>query len=129
MVYDMTRHAINWFEIPVTDFERAKHFYEAIFSTELAVHELQGQKMAFFPSKPQEQGVGGTLIECPDMEPGTKGPLIYLNAGHDLSDVSSKVENAGGKLLLDKTLITEQIGYYALFIDSEGNKLALHSPN
>ena len=120
-------HAVNWFEIPVSNFERAKSFYEKIFDCEMPVHEMMGHPMAFFPCKPHEQGVGGVLIKADYLEPGDKGPLLYLNADDDLNDVLNRVADAGGEVLQEKVQVTEDIGYIAIFKDSEGNKLALHS--
>ena len=84
---------------------------------------MVGSQMGFFPA----DGVGGAIVKGRDYEPSSKGSLVYLNAGKDLNAVLSKVEKAGGKVLLGKTLIAEDIGYFALFKDTEGNKLALHS--
>lgn len=122
------KNAINWFEIPATDIERAKKFYEAIFSFEM--HELDigdGLRMALFPA---ESGtVGGTVIQNDDgYKPSdSKGPLLYLNANPDLQVVLDRVEAAGGTVTIPKRLITEENGYMAVIIDSEGNRVALHS--
>jgi hypothetical protein len=80
--------------------------------------------MAFFPVS---TGIGGALIAGPGSVPSNTGPLIYLNAGDDLNDVLNKVEEAGGYIVMPKTIISEEDGYFAIFIDSQGNKLALHS--
>lgn len=121
-------NAINWFEIPVKDIARAKTFYEQIFNIEM--HELDigdGLKMVLFPA---ESGtVGGALIENKDWyKPSdSKGPLLYLNANPDVQQVLGRVEDAGGKINIPKRLITEDNGYMAVIIDSEGNRVALHS--
>ncbi|MFD2530876.1 VOC family protein [Gracilimonas halophila] len=122
------KNAINWFEIPATDIERAKKFYENIFSFEM--HELDigdGLRMALFPA---ESGtVGGTIIQNEDWyKPSdSKGPLLYLNANPDLQTVLDRLEAAGGTVNIPKRLITEENGYMAVIIDSEGNRVALHS--
>lgn len=122
------KNAINWFEIPANDIERAKKFYEAIFGFEM--HELDigdGLRMALFPA---ESGtVGGTIIQNEDWyKPSdSKGPLLYLNANPDLQTVLDRVEAAGGKISIPKRLITEENGYMAVIMDSEGNRVALHS--
>ncbi len=121
------RNAVWWFEIPATSIERAKKFYETIFDTTLAVMTLQNSlKMALFPV---EQGaVGGALCEHKEHYfPGYQGPLVYLNANPDLRIVLDRVPSAGGRILLTKTQISPEHGYMALFEDSEGNRIALHS--
>lgn len=115
---------ISWFEIPASSFERAVNFYNSIFDIELETNEMNGYFMAYFPYK---NGVGGAIICGEGSIPSEKGPLIYLNGGSDLNQVLQKVENAGGRVLMEKTMINEDAGYFALFIDTEGNKLALHS--
>ena len=117
--------AINWFEIPVKDFNRAKTFYETILSATLEPMEAMGMKSAFFPADLQN-GVGGCIIEGQGYEPTNKGSLVYLNGGEDLSIILSKVERAGGKIVLLKTAIGPH-GFMAHFEDTEGNKVGLHS--
>ena len=115
---------ITWFEIPATNFERAVNFYNQIFQIELLTNEMNGYSMAYFPTK---EGAGGAIICGEGSFPSDKGPLIYLNGGNDLNDVLSKVESSGGRVLMQKQQINAEAGCFALFIDSEGNKLALHS--
>ena len=118
------RNAINWFEIPAKNFERAVEFYNQIFETPMHKQEMMGYNMAFFEA---EKGVGGAVIQGQGYEPSDKGVLVYLNGGDDLSVPLSKVEKAGGKVLVPKTLIKEEIGYFAIFMYTEGNKVAIHS--
>ena len=117
--------AINWFEIPVKDFNRAKTFYETILGATMQPMEAMGMKSAFFPAD-LENGVGGCIIQGQGYEPTNKGSLVYLNGGDDLSIILSKVELAGGKIVLLKTAIGPH-GFMAHFADSEGNKVGLHS--
>ncbi|MEX2604370.1 MAG: VOC family protein [Gracilimonas sp.] len=122
------KNAINWFEIPVNDIERAKKFYETIFSFEMPILDIgDGLKMALFPAI--SGTVGGTLIQHEDwyIPSENKGPLLYLNANPNLQTVLDRVEKAGGKISIAKRLITEDNGYMAVIIDSEGNRVALHS--
>src|SRR5688572_23794784 len=98
-------NAINWFEIPVKNFDKAKSFYEAILGAELQVMEAMGMKSAFFPADFEAGGTGGCIIQGEGYEPSAKGSLIYLNGGDDLSVPLSKVEQAGGKVILPKTAI------------------------
>lgn len=124
------KNAINWFEIPAKDFARAKAFYEAVLQSEMEIMEMEGDvnQMAIFPSDWMNGGVGGTIISGPAYEPSQAGSVIYLNGGDDLSGPLSRVEAAGGKILVPKTSIG-QSGFIAHFADSEGNRVAFHSPN
>ena len=120
-------NVVGWFEIPAIDVQRAKKFYEAIFDIELMDMEMDtGLKMAMFPVK--EGGIGGAICEHKDFyKPSLDGTLVYLNADPDLQQVLGKINKHGGKELLPKTQISEEYGYMALFEDSEGNRVALHS--
>ena len=119
------KNAINWFEIPVRDFDRAKSFYETILGSQMQLMEMDGMKSALFPAD-MENGIGGCIIQGDGYEPSVKGSLIYLNGGEDLSVPLSKIEAAGGKIILPKTSIGEN-GFMAYFNDTEGNKVGLHS--
>lgn len=119
------KNAINWFEIPVKNFDRALGFYEAILGSKMQAMEMHGMKSAFFPADLQN-GIGGCITKAEGYEPSKNGTLVYLNGGEDLSDPLSKVEKAGGKILMPKTAIGQN-GFMAHFEDTEGNKVALHS--
>lgn len=119
------KNSLNWFEIPATDFDRAIKFYNAILEAELYCTEMNGYKMGFFPM--DEGAVGGAVVTGEFYTPSADGTVVYLNAGENLSTVLDRVEPNGGKILMPKTLITEEIGYMAMFLDSEGGKIALHS--
>ena len=119
------KDALNWFEIPVADYDRGKAFYEAIFEYEMTEMEMGDQKMAFFQSD-HENGVGGGISHGEGAVPSSSGTTVYLNGGNDLSVILDRVE---GKILLPKTQITPEIGYMAFFQDTEGNRVGLHSPN
>jgi len=120
------KHYINWFEIPAYNFDRAVAFYSHIYSIEMDATEINGYSMAFFPAK---KGIGGAIVAGEGCTPNTTGPLLYLNGGKDLNVVLSKIESAGGRIIMSKTLINDSVGYFALFMDTEGNRLALHSKN
>lgn len=124
---DATTNALNWFEIPATDITRAKNFYEAIFGIELHQVEMMGMHMAMFPTDGMSGKVGGGLVQSEMHKPSTDGGVVYLNGNPDLTAVLDKVESAGGQVVLPKTHIDEETGYMAFFIDSEGNKVGLHS--
>lgn len=120
-------NAVNWFEIPVADFDRAYHFYSQLFDSPLHKETMGGAQMGFFTHS--QGGVGGAICKGEDYVPSTHGVLVYLSAGENLNEPLEKVEQMGGKVLLPKTLITKDIGYMALILDTEGNKIALHSPH
>ncbi len=122
-------NAINWFEVPTTDYERGVAFYETILGCSMQRMEVPGAhepiRMAFFPT--EGDGVGGAVVDVPEHKPATAGPLLYLNANPDLNIVLSRVEQAGGKIIMAKTELPNNFGFMAIFIDCEGNHMALHS--
>jgi len=120
-------NSLNWFEISVADIKRAKKFYETIFGIEMPEQEMMGMKMAFFPAEDMNGKVSGSLVESQQHKPSADGAKIYLNGNPDLSNALSKIEAAGGKVIMPKTKISDDIGHMAFFIDSEGNAVALHS--
>jgi predicted enzyme related to lactoylglutathione lyase len=119
------KNALNWFEIPVLDFERAKAFYEEVMDTEMELMEMPGFKCAMFPAD-LENGIGGCIMQGEGYEPSNQGSIIYLNAGDDLNVPLNRIESAGGKVTQAKTDIGEN-GFMAYFEDTEGNRVALHS--
>lgn len=125
---EMTKNAIAWFEIPVSDFDRAKKFYEAIFDFEMPVMDMGHLKMGILLHDQEGGGVGGALCLGEGYEPsGANGPKVYLNGGNNLSTVLDRVEQAGGKIVVPKTDIGQGMGFFAFFSDSEGNFIGLHS--
>lgn len=124
---DSTTNALNWFEIPVTDMARAKHFYQVAFSLHLEDADMQGIQMAMFPYEAGSGKVSGALVKSEYQKPSADGVTVYLNANPDMTDVLQRIRSEGGQIVMDKTEITPEIGYMAFFIDSEGNKLGLHS--
>lgn len=121
------QNLINWFEIPAKDISRAKKFYHSILGLEMNETEMFGTKMAFFPT--DGSNVSGAIVQGEDYSPSTTGALVYLNGGNNLEKALLKVESAGGKIIVPKTQISPEMGYFAIFLDSEGNKIALHSAN
>lgn len=122
-------NAISWFEIPTTDINRAQKFYETIFGITMITMDLPNIKMRMFPLDDMMNGIGGALVDSGGFhKPSlTDGPLIYLNANPDVQNVLDKVEAAGGKIMVPKTEISPEYGNMAVFIDTEGNRMALHS--
>ncbi len=116
---------ISWFEIPATDFKRAVTFYNAILGLEIKETEMFGTKMGFFPT--DGTNVSGAIVQGEDYKPSTDGVIAYLNGGNDLQSILDKVENSQGKVIVPKTKISPEMGYFGMFIDTEGNKMAVHS--
>ncbi|MBR9855202.1 MAG: VOC family protein [Algicola sp.] len=119
---------VGWFEIPVVDMERAKKFYDTVFQIEIKLQDFGGTKMGWFPWAEGKQGASGSLIQNKDWytPSETQGVLIYFSSA-DVSNELGRIEAAGGKILQNKTQISPDIGYMALFRDTEGNRIALHS--
>jgi hypothetical protein len=118
------RSALTWFEIPNADFDRARRFYETIFETSLAEHAFDGARIAIFPSA--GEGVGGCLDAGSEAKPGDAGVVIYLDALGRFDRTLGLVEGAGGRIVSPKRHLPE-IGYVAQILDSEGNRIGLHS--
>ncbi|MGZ3839958.1 MAG: VOC family protein [Flavisolibacter sp.] len=123
------KNAISWFELPATDLDRAQKFYESLFGFSLIPLDLPQIQMRLFPVHDNQNGVGGALCKAGDFyrPSGTDGPLVYLNANPDVQRILDRVEAAGGKILVPKTEISPEYGHMAVFLDTEGNRVALHS--
>lgn len=123
---EMKSH-ISIFEIPAADILRAVNFYQAILGVNIEKMEMPEMEMGIFPY--EGQMVTGVIIRAEGYKPSANGVTIYLNGGDNLQVILDKVENNGGEILVPKSLHADESGYYALFLDSEGNKIGLHSPN
>ena len=125
------QNAVSWFEIPATDLERAQKFYETIFAIDMIPMDMPDMRMRMFPIDDMMTGIGGALVDSNGFHKSsaTDGPLIYLNANPDLQLVLDKIEIAGGKITMPKTEISPEHGFMAVFEDTEGNRMALHSIN
>jgi predicted enzyme related to lactoylglutathione lyase len=115
--------SVNWFEIPAYDLGRAKAFYDHLYGFAMETAHAGDYAMAYFPA---HGGAGGAVVQGPGCIPTDCGALVYLNAGDDLDGMLGRVEEAGGRVVMGRTLISESAGSFALFVDSEGNRLALH---
>ena len=118
-------HLANWIEIPAVDLKRAKEFYGKIFGAKLDDMKIGDTAYAIF-------GVAdsfncGALACGAYYKPSQDGVLVYLNGGSDLSTVLNRVENAGGTVLVEKTFLSKEAGYFGLFLDTEGNRMGLQS--
>lgn len=127
----MNTNVVGWFEIPVTDMDRAIRFYENVFDLKLERHLLGPIDMAWFPSVEKGSGASGSLVfNRQAYIPSQDGILIYFTVpSGDVANEIGRVVKAGGKVLRPKTQISVEVGFMALFSDSEGNRIALHSRN
>lgn len=123
------KNAISWFEIPTTDINRAQKFYETIFGINMMPMDMPNIKMRMFPLDDMMTQVGGALVDSGGFHKAsaTDGPLIYLNANPDVQSVLDKVVAAGGSIMVPKTEISPEYGFMGVFIDTEGNRIGLHS--
>ncbi len=126
---DTTTNGLNWFEIPASDLQRAKHFYQTLFSIHMDEADMLGQLMAFFPYENGSGKVGGALVQSEFHHPSNTGSVVYLNANPSMGGILNMVESEGGKILMPKTSIGEGMGFMAFIEDTEGNKVGLHSQN
>ena len=116
---------VNWFEIAANDLQRAKEFYANVFQREFQLIEMSESKMYMFDGGPDLKGAAGALVQSSDNTPNPNGTIVYFEC-EDVGNESSRVESAGGKLLFPKTAIGEH-GFISQFIDTEGNRIGLHS--
>lgn len=117
---------VTWFEIPVTNMERAKAFYDSVLEINIGLHDINGLKMGWFPESEYKGQTSGSLIQQESYTPSTEGVLVYFSC-KDIDAALKRVETAGGRVYLTKTKISEEHGSMGVFIDSEGNRIALHS--
>jgi uncharacterized protein len=118
---------ISMFEIPATDISRAISFYQALLDIKIEKMDVEGMQMGILPY--EGQMVTGFIIQADGYKPSADGVTMYLNAGENLQVVLDRVEKNGGQIILPKTAHADESGYFALFLDSEGNKMALNSRN
>jgi len=123
---DTTTNALNWFEIPATDIQRSKKFYETIFDIEMTLMEMEGSKFAMFPFEPGTGKASGAIAEGEYHKPSSEGSFVYLNANPAMDNVLAKVEAAGGKIVQTKFSIGEN-GNIAYIMDTEGSVVGIHS--
>lgn len=115
------------FEIPATDISRAINFYQALLDITIEKMDVEGMQMGILPY--EGQMITGVIIQADGYKPSSDGVTMYLNAGENLQVVLDRVEKNGGQIIVPKTAHADESGYFAIFLDSEGNKMALNSPN
>jgi uncharacterized protein len=120
----MERNLVGWFEIPVTEMDRAQRFYELVFDITLERVTMDGEIMAWFPANGEVYGAGGTLVQGPNYVPSIDGCQLYFSS-QDIDAILSRVVEGGGEILQPTTSIGKH-GFIGYFKDSEGNKIGLH---
>lgn len=120
---------ISWFEIASNDIDRAQAFYETIFAISLIKMDNPAMKMRMFPVADMMNDITGAIVHHSEFyhPSASDGALVYLNANPDVQHVLNRVVTAGGKILVPKTQISPQFGYMAVIMDTEGNRVGLHS--
>jgi predicted enzyme related to lactoylglutathione lyase len=118
---------ISMFEIPATDISRAVSFYEALLDINIEKMDVEGMQMGILPY--EGQMVTGVIIQADGYKPSADGVTMYLSAGDNLQVVLDRVEKNGGQIIVPKTAHADESGYFAIFLDTEGNKMSLNSPN
>ncbi|MFA6571051.1 MAG: VOC family protein [Bacteroidota bacterium] len=126
---EITHNVVGWFEIPVEDMDRAIKFYETVFGFTIKRQKMDTLDMGWFPWIDGSIGSAGSLVYNKEYyKPSSEGTLVYFTAfSGDLANELAKVESNGGKVLMEKSIISEDIGYMGLFLDTEGNRIAIHS--
>ena len=117
---------IVWVDIPVLNLDRAVRFYSAVLGAEVQKQEYPGMTIALLPGADSDNAVSGCLFTKDDEKPSDRGMLVYLNAQGRLDEAIAAVESTGGKVLQPKHQIGPH-GFRAVVLDSEGNRVALHS--
>jgi hypothetical protein len=118
--------AITWFEIPAADLARATRFYETMLSSPLKQEAMGPYQMAVFPY--QTPGIGGCLVQGTDYAQSPNGVVVYVNAAPSIDAALERAKTAGGRIAVPKTELPGGMGFFAHVIDSEGNRVGLHSP-
>ncbi len=116
---------VSIFEIPALEIERAISFYENILSIEIELMDFESMKIGVLPF--ENQIVNGVIVQSAGIKPSANGVTLYLNAGNDLQPVLDKVLENGGQIIQPKTPHADESGFFAIFLDSEGNRMGLHS--
>ena len=122
----MTRNAVNWFEIPAVDFDRAQRFYQTLLGTTLRRESMGPQQLAVFPA--DEEGVAGCLmLGAQPVAPSCDGTRVYLDASPSLDAALARVADAGGRTVTPKVALPEGMGFFSHVQDTEGNIVGLHA--
>jgi hypothetical protein len=117
---------ISWFEIPALDLDRASAFYEEILAVTLNRGDMGPASLAVFPYD-RDNATGGCLMTGPGLTPSANGAIVYLDAGPSLDATLARVASAGGSIALPRTELPPGMGAFAQILDTEGNRVGLHS--
>lgn len=115
---------VSIIEIPVENFSRALNFYQSVLDIEIEEMQMDGNQMGVFPSDGNTVNI--CIVKGEDYLPTTSGAVLYLYVGDAIESVLDRITSNGGHVIVGKTLIDPDMGYFAMFIDTEGNKLGLH---
>jgi predicted enzyme related to lactoylglutathione lyase len=122
----MKQNMVAWFEIPVSDMDRAKIFYEKVFDISVSLQVMDELQMGWFPHAGDTPGAMGCLIKNENYTPSEEGALLYFHS-EDINTELDRVNGAGGVVRQQRTMISPEHGYMGVLIDSEGNRIALYS--
>lgn len=125
----MPVHAVNWFEIPATDLNRAQRFYETLLGASLKRETMGSEQMAIFPSEGDNAVSGCINVGAEGVAPSRSGTRVYLDASPSIDAALGRVTGAGGRVHTPKTALPPGMGYFAHIEDSEGNVVGLHAMN
>ncbi|MEO1049725.1 MAG: VOC family protein [Bacteroidota bacterium] len=120
------KNAIQNFNIPVVEFERAVQFYSTLLNYEIQTTDFNGIKLGFFACDHENGGVGGTLLSDPSATPSKMGTMVFLHAGEDLQQALDRMPDTGD-VVVPKSPLGPNMGFFAIFDDSEGNRVGLFS--
>jgi uncharacterized protein len=120
-----TVNPVGWFDIHVSNLDRAKQFYETVFSIKLTDLPTEWGKQSLFPFDHESPNISGALVEKKDIQPSANNTVVYFET-EDCVAEESRIVQAGGKVVQPKMHIGE-FGYVSMFIDTEGNTIGLHS--
>lgn len=123
----MSRNAVNWFEIPAVDLDRAQRFYETLLGAALKREAMGSEQMAIFPADGDNAVSGCVNAGAEGVAPSRAGTRVYLDAGASIDAVLARVAGAGGRIHTPKTALPPGMGFFAHIEDSEGNIVGLHS--
>ncbi len=121
----LANNVAAWFEIPTLDLERATRFYESVLGVKLQRESMGAMRMAIFPHAMPNNS--GAVVSAEGYRPATEGTVVYLNLAQDLAGPLARVEKAGGKVLLGKTALPGDQGFFAQFLDGDGNRVGFYS--
>ena len=116
---------IVWFEIPTSDLDRAITFYSTVLDIPLKREMFGPDPIAIFPR--EKPAISGCLLEAKQTHPSPEGVVIYLSCDAKLDGALERTPSAGGKVVEPKAELPSGMGYVAHIVDSEGNRIGLHS--